>query len=278
MTILNTKPKKPIVCILTYDKLCMFEFGIALEVFNLPRPDFENWYDCRIVAAENTEISTHGGIGITIQYNLDALKDASLIIIPGWQSIDGGVDDALKNALIVASENGCRIASICSGVFLLAKCGMLDGKSATTHWKYCQKLEDEYPNILVKPDILYVDAGNILTSAGSAAGLDLCLYIVREDFGSEIANQVARQLVIPSYREGGQAQYIPRPIPKLRGGKLSPLLDEIRQTLNQDWTIDEMSKKAGIAPRTLLRRFNQITGESPIIWLTKERLAYVRQL
>jgi len=170
-----------------------------------------------------------------------------------------------------------RIATICSGVFLPAACGLLDGKQATTHWRYTQQLQETYPNIKVNPDVLYIDEGLMLTSAGSAAGLDLCLHIVRNDFGHNVANTVARRLVLPVHREGGQAQFVPRPMIK-HNDLFSPLLDEIRSTLDEDWSVKRMADKAAISPRTVLRKFKDATGESPLMWLTMERLALAREL
>jgi AraC family transcriptional activator FtrA len=264
----------PFVCILTYNNLCIFEFGIALEVFALPRPELPQWYDYKVIATEPGEIRGMGGVSIDASNDLSVLKQATLIVVPGW---NGEVSDALKVALISAHANGVRIATICSGVFLLAACGLLNGKQATTHWRYSKKLQQEYPDIKVNPDVLYIDEGALLTSAGSAAGLDLCLYIVRNDFGHKVANTVARRLVLPSHREGGQAQFVPRPIIK-NNDLFSPLLDEIRSTLNENWTVKRMAEKAAISSRTLLRRFKDVTGESPLTWITMERLTLAREL
>ncbi len=271
---MNDSKQKPLVCILVYNHLCMFEYAIALEIFALPRPEIEPWYDYRIIAVEPGPITGMGGALINAPYDLAALKGASLIIVPGWY---GDVSEALKQALCEAHAKGVRIATICSGVFLPAICGLLKGKQATTHWRYATQLQQDYPDILVKPDVLYVDEGGILTSAGSAAGIDLCLHIVRQDFGSKVANQVARRLVLPPHREGGQSQYIPRPSPR-PGNQFSLLLDKIRASLNEEWSVERMAKTAKVSSRTLLRRFRDTTGESPLTWLTMERLSLAREL
>ena len=271
---MSDNANSPLVCILAYNNLCMFEFGIALEVFALPRPELSQWYDYKVIATEAGDINGMGGVNINASHDLSLLAQATLIIVPGW---NGNVSDTLKSALTNAHANGVRIATICSGVFLPAACGLLNGKQATTHWRYTKKLQQEYPDIKVNPDVLYIDEGLILTSAGSAAGLDLCLHIVRNDFGYEIANIVARRLVLPVHREGGQAQFVPRPIIK-SNDLFSPLLDEIRSTLNEDWPLKRMADKAAISSRTLLRRFKDATGESPLMWVTMERLALVREL
>ncbi len=266
--------QNPLVCILTYNRLCIFEFGIALEIFALSRPEFEHWYDYKVIATGEGDINGLGGVSINASNDLSLLAKASLIVVPGWH---GDVSDDLRQALLDANAKGVRIATICSGVFLPASIGLLDGKKATTHWRYAEKLKEEYPAITVNPEVLYVDEGSILTSAGSAAGIDLCLHIVRKDFGSKIANTVARRLVLPAHREGGQAQYVPRPSPK-NNDLFSPLLDEIRVTLNEKWSVERMADKASMSPRTLLRRFKETTGESPLKWLTMERLSLAREL
>lgn len=269
-----SKTKKPLVCILTYNNLCMFEYGIALEIFALPRPELKQWYDCKVIAVNSGKIQGLGGVSINAEHDLALLTQASLIIVPGWS---GEASAKLKNALIAANNNGARIATICSGVFLPAACGLLDFKQATTHWQYTDKLQQQYPKIKVIPEVLYLDEGTLLTSAGSAAGIDLCLHIVRNDFGSKVANIVARRLVLPAFRQGGQSQYVPRPTPK-NNDAFSPLLDEIRTRLNEPWSVTQMAEKAAMSPRTLLRRFRDITGETPLIWLTMERLALAREL
>lgn len=254
----------------------MFEYSIALEVFALPRPEIDDWYDYKVISVEEGDggVSGLGSVTVNAPYDLDVLSQASLIVVPGWS---GEASPALKQALQHANENGVRIATICSGVFLPAQCGLLNGKKVTTHWRYAEKLQTNFPDTMVDPDVLYIDEGIILTSAGSAAGLDLCLHIVRNDFGSETANMVARRLVLPVHREGGQAQYIPRPLPK-RNNLFSPLLDEIRSKLDENWPIERMANKAGASPRTLLRRFRDATGESPLVWLTMERISLAREL
>lgn len=270
--------KNPLVCALAYDGLCMFEFGIAAEVFGLPRPEFDRWYDFRVIATKPGKMTSVSGITIEADHDLNALETASLIIVPGWPAHDATVDPTLLQALTKARSNGARFATICSGVFLLAAYGFLDGKCATTHWRYADALQARFPALKVDPNVLYIDEGDVLTSAGSAAGLDLCLHIVRNDYGSEIANQVARRLVLPAHRQGGQAQFIPRPLPKHRAGDIAELMDKVRETLTDDWPIERMADVAGLAPRTLLRRFKAAAGESPQAWLVAERINRAKEL
>ncbi len=262
----------PLVCLLAYDDLCTFEFGIGVEVFGLDRQEFDHWYDFRVVAVEPGPLRATGGITVAAEHGLNTLEKASLILVPGWRGATTPVPPDLIDALRRAHENGARIASICSGVFVLAAAGLLDGRRATTHWGYVEKLRERFPKIAVMPDLLYVDEGDILTSAGSAAGLDLCLHIVRQDFGVGHANAVARRLVLPAHREGGQRQFVTTPVIRERGGTIAPLLDQIRERLNEDWPVQRMADEAGLSRRTLTRRFKDTVGEPPLNWLVRARI------
>src|SRR5918999_312120 len=194
------------VAALAYDGLGTFELGIVVEVFGLPRQEMgRHWYRFRACSLERGPLRATGGLLLQTRIGLTDLARAGTIIIPGWRVHD--VPPApLVAALQRAHARGARLVSICSGVFVLAATGLLDGRQATTHWRYVETLRSRYPKIKVEPDVLYIDEGTILTSAGSAAGIDLCLHLVRRDFGAEIANHVARRLVVPPLRDGGQAQ------------------------------------------------------------------------
>lgn len=275
----NSISSGPLVCVLAYDGLCTFEFGICAEVFGLSRPEFDiPWYRFAVIADTKEPLHASGGINITVHHGLEYAKDADLILIPGWRGAGTPVPDSITDMLKRAVARGARVASICSGVFVLSAAGLLSGKRATTHWRYSQQLERSDPTISVEPDVLYIDEGNVLTSAGSAAGLDLCLHIVRKDFGVDIANSVARRLVLPAHRDGGQAQYIPRPLGRERGGQLGPLIETISRQVNENWTIERMASRAGLTTRTLLRRFKETTGMSPQAWLTHQRIAFTCEL
>lgn len=267
------------VCTLAYDGLCTFEFGLCVEVFGLARPELNiPWYDFSVVACDGGPMRATGGVTLTAAYDLSTLEDAHLILVPGWRGMDTPVPDHLVKALQAAHDRGAILASVCSGVFVLAATGLLNGKRATTHWRYTDALASRFPEIDVQPDVLYVDNGDILTSAGSAAGLDMCLHLVRRDHGPDIANQVARRLVLPAHRDGGQAQFIPKPMGPNRGGQIGPLLETLLRRLDEDWTIEAMARAAGLSPRTLLRRFRDSTGQSPQAWLTAQRVAFARDL
>src|SRR5262249_15427000 len=197
--------------------------GIVVELFGLPRPEFLEWYRFKVCALELGALCATGGLSITAQYGIEALSRAGTIVIPSWR-IDEQPPKHLIRILCRAHARGARLISICSGAFVIAATGLLDGRRATTHWRYAQKLAQTYPEITVEPDILYVDHGDVLTSAGSAAGIDLCLHIIRKDFGEHVANQVARRLVVYPHRDGGQAQFVERAVPKEGNPWLSALL------------------------------------------------------
>jgi AraC family transcriptional activator FtrA len=207
-----TASARNLVAVLAYDGVCTFELGIAVEVFGLPGMG-EGWYRVVVCADRpGKPLLANGGVKIVADTGLEALDRAGTIIVPGWQDIAVDPPDVLIDALRRAHANGVRIASICSGVFVLAAAGLLIGRRVAVHWANAEALARRYPQLSVDPTVLYVDEGDVLTSAGRAAGLDLCLHIVRRDHGTEIANQVARRLVIAPHREGGQAQFIPRPV------------------------------------------------------------------
>jgi AraC family transcriptional activator FtrA len=261
------------VTALAYDRLAAFEFGIVVEVFGLPRPELGvDWYNFEVCALERGPIRALGCIRVEPRRGLRALKQAGTIVIPGWRHADERPPEPLLRALRAAHADGARLVSICSGVFVLAATGLLDGKRATTHWRYVERLTSLYPKIKVEPDVLYVDEGSILTSAGSAAGIDLCLHIVRRDYGAEIANQVARRLVMPPHREGGQAQYVQETIRGDAGGGLAPVLEWVQSHLSKALKVEDLARKAAMSPRTFARRFREQTGTTPHQWLMHQRL------
>ncbi|MEM6384182.1 MAG: transcriptional regulator FtrA [Pseudomonadota bacterium] len=275
----NTPSSEPLVCVLLYDGLCTFEFGIAVELFALPRPEFDAWYRFTTVSAEPGSARAMGGITFEAESGLERLAEADLILVPGWRGADEDVPEQLCTALQDAHRRGARIASICSGAFVLAASGLLDGKRATTHWRYAEKLAAKHPQITVDSDVLYVEDDRIYTSAGSAAGLDLGLHIIRQDYGARVAASVARRLVLPAQRDGGQRQFIPRPVPALRvGSNLGMLQDRVRSTLDESWSVQRMAKSAAMSERTLARRFDQEVGQTPLNWLRSERVIRATEL
>lgn len=268
-----------LVVALAYDRLCTFEFGCTVELFGLPRPELDvPWYDFAVCAAERGPIRATGGIAIQVPHSLRMLDRADTIVIPGWRDANEVPPEVLLRKLRAAYDRGARLCSICSGVFILAAAGLLRGKRATTHWKYADLLSSRHPDIVVEPNALYVDEGQILTSAGSAAGLDMLVHLVRRDFGPKVANQVAQRLVIPPHREGGQAQFVPRPVALDERGRLARLLDWIRGHLAAEHTIESLAAHVSMSPRTLQREFKASTGLSPYAWIVRERIERAKEL
>jgi AraC family transcriptional regulator, transcriptional activator FtrA len=268
-----------LVAAVAYDRLCTFEFGCTVELFALPRPELDvPWYDFAVCAAERGPIRATGGIAVQVSHSLRLLERADTIVIPGWRDADEAPPPGLLRKLRQAYARGARLCSICSGVFVLAAAGVLAGKRATTHWKYSERLAARYPDIVVEPNALYVDEGQVLTSAGSAAGLDMLVHLVRKDFGPGIANQVAQRLVIPPHREGGQAQFVPRPVAADERGRLAKLLDWIRAHLAAEHTIESLAEQATMSPRTLQREFKAATGLAPYAWIVRERIERAKEL
>jgi AraC family transcriptional activator FtrA len=277
----NSPPANPLVVVLAYDGLCTFEFGCAVEVFGLPRPDMgEGWYRFAVAAAEPGPLRATGGVRVLAEGGPELLAEAGTVVVPGWRGVDAAVPEALCAALRAAHAAGARVLSLCSGAFVLAAAGLLDGRRATTHWRHAGALTARYPQLRFVPDVLYVDEGSVLTAAGSAAGLDLCLHLVRRDFGPAAANRVARRLVLPAHRQGGQAQYVERPVPRAAAAdaRIGPLLDRVRAALDQPWPVARLAAEAAASPRALHRRFLGATGQSPGAWLLEERLAHARAL
>ncbi|MBI3283536.1 MAG: transcriptional regulator FtrA [Burkholderiales bacterium] len=267
------------VVALAYDQLCTFEFGCTVELFALERPELGvDWYRFAVCAAEPGKLRAAGGISVEAPYTLRVLDKADTIIIPGWRDPDEIPPEALLKKIRTAYARGARFCTICSGVFVLAAAGILDGKSVTTHWRYAEQLARRYPQITVVPDALYVDEEQIITSAGSAAGLDMLLHLVRKDYGVKVANRVAQRLVIPPHRSGGQAQFVPRPVATDESGRLSKLLDWIRKNPALDHSLRSLAGRAAMSERTLQRQFSQLTGYSPYDWIIRERVASAKEM
>jgi AraC family transcriptional activator FtrA len=270
--------KNHLVVALAYDGLCTFEFGCAVELFALARPELGvDWYRFAVCAAEPGTLRAAGGITVQAPHSLAMLSRADTIVIPGWRNADEPPPGPLLDKIRKAYARGARLCSICSGVFVLAAAGVLDDKTVTTHWRYTERLAQRYPRIRVEPNALYVDEGQILTSAGSAAGLDMLLHLVRTDHGAKVANLVAQRLVVPPHREGGQAQFVPRPLAPDDAGRLAKLMDWIRSHPASLHTVESLADRAAMSPRTLQRQFKMATGVSPYEWIVRERVAIAKE-
>ncbi|MER7456290.1 helix-turn-helix domain-containing protein [Micromonospora sp. NPDC126480] len=262
------------VAVLAYPGMSAFETGIVTEVFGLPRPEFDvDWYALTVCAERPGPVPLVGGASLHTPYGLDVLAGAATVIVPGVADVTADPSPELVAALRRAHAAGTRLMSICSGAFALAGAGLLDGRRATTHWRYADLLARRHPRVTVDPDVLYLDDGDVLTSAGSAAGLDLCVHVVRRDHGAAIANAVARRLVIPPHRDGGQAQFVEAPV------AIDPDDDRIAGSLawalahlTEPLTVARLAAQARMSPRTYLRHFARATGASPIRWLVEQRV------
>ncbi len=271
----------PLVAVIAYDGLCSFEFGCAVEVFGLPRPEMgPGWYRMEVAAAEPGPLRTDAGVRLLAEGGLDLLACAGTVVVPGWRGAGEPVPAPLVEALRAAHARGARVLSLCSGVFVLAAAGLLDGRRATTHWRYLEALASAHPGLIAVPGVLYVDEGEMLTAAGSAAGIDLLLHLVRRDFGHGAANLVARRLVVPAHRDGARAQVLERPVPRERAGgsRLAEVLDLVRTRISEPWSVRRLAAEAAVSPRGLHRRFREAMGLSPGAWLLAERVARAREL
>jgi AraC family transcriptional activator FtrA len=270
----SRRPRRPHrVAVVVYDRLALFELAIAVEVFGLPRPELKiPWYDFSVCSIDPGPLRATGAIYVRAHRGYRAIAAADTIIVPGWRDPMEMPPAGLLDALRLAHRRGARVVSICSGVFVLAAAGLLDGKRATTHWRYTDILRARYPSVRVEPDVLYVQEGRVFTSAGSAAGIDLCLHLVRLDYGAEIANHVARRLVVSPHRDGGQAQFIARPMPVRPGGGLARAIDWAISHLERPIGVDDLARTAALSPRTFSRRFRAELGSTPHHWLIRQRV------
>jgi AraC family transcriptional regulator, transcriptional activator FtrA len=264
----------PTIAVLAYEGMTGFEVGIVAEVFGLARPELDvAWYELTICAATPGPVSMVGGATLHTDHGLAAFAAAETVIVPGVPNVRDDVAPEVVTALQKAHANGARIVSICSGAFALAAAGLLDGRAAATHWRYADLLRERHPTVTVRPDVLYVDEGDVITSAGSAAGLDVCLHLVRRDFGPTVANTVARRLVIPPHRDGGQAQFIEAAIPEVADA--DPVAESMTWALGRlrdPLTVDALAQRAHMSTRSYLRHFARRTGTSPIRWLISQRV------
>jgi AraC family transcriptional regulator, transcriptional activator FtrA len=261
------------VAAVVYDNLCVFEFGILVEMFGLPRPELPvEWYRFGLCSLDPGPLAATAGVRIEARHGLSGLRTADTIAIPGWRDVEEIPPAPLLRALRRAHDRGARLVALCSGAFVLAAAGLLDGRRATTHWRYADAFQRRYPLVRFESNVLYVDEDRVLTSAGSAAGIDLCLHVVRRDYGAQIANLVARRLVVPPHRDGGQAQYVPEPVSLRAPGGLARVQEWALARLDRPLALEDLAREGNMSVRTLARRFEQETGSTPHRWLTHQRL------
>ncbi|WP_432086276.1 GlxA family transcriptional regulator [Streptomyces sp. bgisy095] len=266
------------VAVLALDQVIPFDLTTPIEVFSRTRlPDGRPGYQVR-VCAEHDEVDA-GAFTLRAPWRLEDLRDADTVIVPGVTDVTAPLSPAVRDALRAAAAEGTRIASICTGAFPLASTGLLDGLRVTTHWQAAGLLAALHPDVDVDPDVLYVDNGRFLTSAGAAAGLDLCLHMIRRDHGSAVAADAARLSVMPLEREGGQAQFIVHDhTPTPQGSELETLLAWLRENLARDLTLADIAARSGTSTRTLIRRFRDQTGTTPLQWLHRARIRQAQHL
>lgn len=268
------------VAVLALDQVIPFDLSVPIETFGRTRlPDGRPGYQVRVCAERAGAEVAAGAFSLLAPHGIDALTHADTVVVPGTGTPAAPLPAAVREALRAAAARGTRIASICTGTFPLAATGLLDGLRATTHWSAADLLAGLYPGVEVDPDVLYVDNGQLLTSAGAAAGLDLCLHMIRRDYGSAVAADAARLSVMPLEREGGQAQFIVQPYPTTpRGATLEPLLSWLGDNLARELTVDDLAAHAGTSTRTLMRRFREQTGTTPLQWLHLARVRRAQHL
>ena len=258
----------------------IFESSIPLSVFGIDRQDAGvPRYRLLVCAGEDGPLRTTGGLELTAPYGLEAISRAGTVVVPAWRSITSPPPPEALDALRRAHEEGARIVGLCTGAFVLAAAGLLDGRPATTHWMYAPTLAKRYPSVHVDPRELFVDDGDVLTSAGTAAGIDLCLHIVRTDHGTEAAGALARRLVVPPRRSGGQERYLDRSLPEEIGA--DPLAEVVAwalEHLHEQFDVETLAARAYMSRRTFDRRFRSLTGSAPLQWLITQRVLQAQRL
>ncbi|MGA4844393.1 helix-turn-helix domain-containing protein [Streptomyces sp. G45] len=266
----------PTVALAVTDGMLPYELSVAIEVFGTDLTHLvAPWYDFTLCGNGPVRV---GRFHLEPDHGLDRLAHADTVIVPGWADTDREPPADLVDALRTAHTAGARVASLCTGAFILGAAGLLDGKRATTHWAHTQELAQRHPAVTVDPDVLYVDNGDVLTSAGKAAAMDLCLHLVRRDHGSAGANKIARRLVTPPHRDGGQAQFISTPLPAPDNHPLADLLPWAQERLNQPLTVEDLARQAGMSSRHLTRHFKHLTGTTPLKWLHTQRIRHAQEL
>lgn len=264
------------VAILATDNGALFELGCAVELFGLSRPEYENWYRAEVVSFDSAELGYTAGVRLGAK-KLRSLQAFDMLVIPSWNPDKPPQDRNLVNQLTLFHEQGKRILSFCSGAFLLGYLGILDTREATTHWRYRNRFQELFPDARYVDNVLYVYDGQVGCSAGSAAGLDLGIEIIREDFGYKVANQVARRLVLSAHRSGGQSQFVETPVHQAPG-KFAQALDWSIKNLASITSISDVADKAHMSRRTFDRKFRSSFGIAPNEWLIEQRLMLARNL
>lgn len=274
---MRTITDMPTVAVAATDGIPLFELAVPCTIFGADRRDLaEPWYDFTVCAPAGALVG--GWLRAETPHGLDELARAETVIVPACHDIIDSPPAELVDAVRAAHEAGARVASICTGAFVLAAAGLLDGRRATTHWMHAATLAERYPAIKVDPGVLYIDEGDVLTSAGKAAGIDLCLHMVRTDYGTTVANALARRLVVSPHRPGGQAQFIANPIPTDDAHRLADVLAWALARLDRPLTVADLARRAHMSPRNLGRHFLAVAGTTPLQWLLTQRIHRAQEL
>ncbi len=265
------------VAVLVFDGVAPFELGVVCEAWGIDRSEQGVPALDFAVCAAKPRVTTSMGFDLHVEHGLDRAAEADLVCVPAVKNAPA-VGEAVLQLLRDTVDRGGRVLSVCSGAFVLGEAGLLDGRDCATHWMHAADLQARYPKARVIPEVLYVDADPVITSAGSAAGLDACLHLWRKEYGGKVASTVARRMVVPPQREGGQAQYIARPVPDCAAETLGPLLTWITENLGEDHSVEALARRAHMSPRTFARRFRAETGATPHAWVTNQRLIAAEEL
>lgn len=266
------------VAVIVLPHTAPFELGVACEVFGIDRSDTGGpVFDFVVCAQEAGFVSTKGGFGLVVEHDLSAAADADLVIVPAYGADPAPVPEPVLQALRDAHARGAWVLSICSGAFALGEAGLLDGRRSTTHWMHAAELSRRFPAADVDPTVLYVDEDRVITSAGTAAGIDACLHLVRRELGAAAASVIARRMVVPPHRDGGQAQYVDTPLP-CDVETLAPLLAWVMEHLDEELTVPDLAARSLMSERTFARRFRAETGTTPAAWITRQRLTRAQEL
>ncbi|GGN06570.1 putative transcription regulator, AraC family protein [Terrabacter tumescens] len=267
------------IAVIAQEPVATFELGVLCEVFGIDRTDDGvPAFDFRVCSARPGEpLRTTTGLSVIAPHPLEAARGADLVAIPGG-AVDGPYDPEVLDLLRDTAARGGRVLSVCSGAFQLAAAGLLDGRECTTHWRYAARLAEEHPRACVDLDVLYVEDGPVLTSAGTAAGIDACLHLVRTELGSEVATRIARRMVVPPHRSGGQRQFVETPVPTEPCEGLQDVMEWVAERLDEEHSIPSLARRAAMSERTFARRFTAEVGTTPHKWLTSQRVLRARHL
>ena len=273
------------VAVVALPGVAPFELGVLCEVFGVDRTDQGvPAVELRVVTPDPGPVPSSSVFSIDVPLGLDAAEDADLVAVPAWAGSDGcgvggpGTDDRVLDLLRRAHERGAWVLSVCTGAFVLGEAGLLDGRRCTTHWRHTERLGQSYPQAVLDPDVLYVQDGKVVTSAGTAAGIDACLHVVREEHGAAVAGTIARRMVVPPHRDGGQAQFIHQPVPECADEGFAPVVTWALEHLEEDLPVSRLARRAQMSERTFARRFRAATGVSPAAWVNAQRLDRAREL